>query len=114
MNAPIANFDRQVPLLIRNLEVCLRSGYSLLQTFEIIARDLPAPIGADAQWVIDEIKANRAFPQVFDQWLLRTPSRDLDLVLAMIRVQFEVGGNLADKLNLLGQVLEKRKIAPST
>jgi len=52
-----AAFDQQLPLLVRNLEVCLRSGYSIVQAFDIIAKDLPAPLGMDMQRVVDEIKA---------------------------------------------------------
>ena len=110
MNGILSTFDEQIPLLIQNLEVCLRSGYSVLQTFEIIAQDVPAPLGADAQWVVEEIKSGKPFLDVFNQWLERTPSDDLDLVLAAMNVQLEVGGNLADRLNLLGQILNKRKL----
>src|SRR5215212_8195309 len=114
MKATLTTFDEQIPLLIQNLEVCLRSGYNVLQTFEIIAQDLQAPMGVEAQHVVDAIKAGTPFLAAFDQWLERTPSRDLDLVLAAMRVQLEVGGNLADNMTLLGQIMGKRKIAAST
>lgn len=104
-----ATFDKQAPLLIRNLENCLRSGYSVLQCFEIVAQDMSEPIKSDARWLVDEVNAGKAFPDVLDNWLTRTPSHDLDLIIATMRVQLEVGGNLADKLNLLGQIFAKRK-----
>ena len=47
-------------------------------------------------------------PQALDHWLARVPSDDLNLVVATIQVQLEIGGNLADKLNLLGQIMDKR------
>lgn len=107
----ISMFDKQIPLLIRNLENCLRSGYSLKQSFEIVANDLPAPMSVEAKWVVEALNNNQAYSVVFDAWLARTPSHDLDLVLATMKVQFEIEGNLADKLNLLGQIMEKRKSA---
>jgi len=113
MNTMLTTFDEQIPLLIQNREVCLRSGYNILQIFEIIAQDVPEPMGVDAQWVVQKIKAGTPFLDVFDQWLERTPSSDLDLVLAAMSVQLEVGGNLADKLNLLGQIMSKRKLKAS-
>jgi tight adherence protein B len=103
-------FDKQLPLLVRNLEVALRSGYSLKQAFEVIAKDMPAPAGVEAQWVVDEWNNGTQFTQIFEKWLTRTPSGDLDLVVAAIRVQLEVEGNLADKLQLLAQIMEKRTL----
>jgi tight adherence protein B len=111
MNTTIAAFDKQIPLLVRTLEVALRSGYNVKQAFEILAQDMPAPAGLEAQWVLDEWNRNIHFTQIFEQWLVRTPSRDLDLVLATIAVQLEVEGNLANMLQLLGQIMEKRRLA---
>lgn len=104
-------FDRQLPLLIRNVENALRAGYNIRQSFEIVAKDMPDPAGAQARQLVDELDAGIDLPQALDNLLARIPSRDLDLVIAALRVQFEVGGNLADKLNLLAQVMDKRTYA---
>lgn len=111
MPTTTAAFDKQIPLVVRHLEVALRSGYSIKQAFEIMATDLPAPAKTEAQWVIDEWNSGQKFLQVFENWLVRTPSSDLDLVIAAIRVQLEVEGNLADTLQLLGQIMEKRSLS---
>jgi tight adherence protein B len=103
-------FDKQIPLFVRNLEVALRSGYSIKQALEIIAQDMPAPVGSDAQWVVDQWNGGKKLIQIFENWLARTPSHDLDLVLAAMRVQLEVEGNLADTLQLLAQIMEKRTL----
>jgi tight adherence protein B len=113
MMTTTAAFDRQIPLFIRNLEVALRSGHSVKQAFEIIAKDMPAPASTEAQWVVDEWNDDKKFVQIFDNWLNRTPSRDLDLVIAAIRVQLEVEGNLADILQLLAEIMEKRTLTAS-
>ena len=108
-----AAFDQQIPLLIRHLEVALRSGYNVKQSFEIIARDMPAPASSEAQWVVDQWDNGIQRMQIFENWLARTPSRDLDLVIAAIHVQLEIEGNLADILQLLAQIMEKRTLAAS-
>lgn len=108
-----AEFDKQIPMFIRNLEVALRSGYSVKQAFGIIAKDMPAPASKEAQWVLDEWNAGKQSLQVFENWLIRTPSHDLDLVIAAMRVQLEVEGNLADTLQLLGQIMQKRTFKTS-
>src|SRR5690242_8451910 len=108
-----AAFDQQIPLFIRHLEVALRSGYNVKQAFEMIAQDMPAPASSEAQWVVDQWNDGKNYMQIFEDWLLRTPSRDLDLVIAAMLVQLEIESNLADTLQLLGQIMEKRILAAS-
>jgi tight adherence protein B len=108
MTATTALFDRQLPLLLRIFENTLRAGYSMTQSFEIIARDLTDPAGSDVRQVVQDITNGMALSEALDRWLIRTPSGDLNLLIALIRVQLEVGGNLADKLNLLAQMLDHR------
>jgi tight adherence protein B len=94
--------------MLRTLENAMRGGYNLVQAFEKVADDVPAPVGKEARAFVDELKGGKPIQDCLDAWLKHTPSADLDLVLAALRVQFEVGGNLPDKLNLLGQIMEKR------
>lgn len=103
-------FENQIPLLLRNLENALRAGYSLKQAFGIVAADLPAPMGAEAAALVAELDSGVPLPQALDDWQKRASSSDLELVLATIRVQFETGGNLADKFSLLSQIISKRSI----
>jgi len=102
--------DKQIPLFARNLELALRSGYNLKQALEIIAQDMPSPANTEAQWAVDELNRGVNLPQLLNDWTIRTPNRDLDLILAAIRVQLDVEGNLADKLQLLSQIMEKRTL----
>jgi tight adherence protein B len=108
-----AAFDKQIPLFIRNFEVALRTGYNVKQAFEMIAKDMPAPASSEAQWVVNQWKDGKEFTQISENWLTHTPSRDLDLVIAAMRVQQEVEGNLADTLQLLAQIMEKRTLKAS-
>lgn len=108
MSNEIEKVNKQIPHMLRTIENAMRGGYSLVQAFEKVASDVPAPLGTDAQTLVDELKNGTAMPSALDNWFKRTPSADLDLVLAALRVQFETGGNLPDKLNLLGQILEHR------
>ena len=99
----------QINDLIRNFEVCLRSGYSISQAFEILAKDLADPAGHELKSVSEELKNGAKLDKVLDDWLERSPNSDLDLFIATIKVQREVGGNLADKLRLLNQIMTHRK-----
>lgn len=110
MTTELEKFEAQIPLLLRVLENSLRAGYSLKQALEIVAKDLPAPAGREVQQVLSDLNDGIALPAALAGWLRRVPSHDLDLVAATVNVQLEVGGNLADKFNLLGQILNKRAL----
>jgi tight adherence protein B len=102
--------DTQIPELLRVVEVALRSGYNIKQALEIVVKDVEEPMRSEAQSVLDEIGKGVAIPAALTNWVARTSSTDLDLVVAAFQVQFEVGGNLADKLNLLAQIFGKRTL----
>lgn len=102
---------KQIPQLIDQLELCLRSGYSLRQAFSILADDLQAPIAIELRWLAQTIDAGVALPSALDTLVARVPHGDMDLLVAAIKVQLEIGGNLADKLGFLGQLLAKRQLA---
>ncbi|MCB0036908.1 MAG: type II secretion system F family protein, partial [Anaerolineales bacterium] len=68
------------------------------------------PIAAEVQQLLDEVEAGKSLMQALAEWPVRTQNRDLDLLVATIKVQLEVGGNLADKLQLLAQIMEKRQL----
>jgi len=109
MSSSYSDYKHQVNELIRNFEVCLRSGYSLIQCFEIIGNDLEDPIGSEAKKVSEQLKTGVKLNNALDNWLEHSPNGDLDLFVATIKVQQEVGGNLADKFRLLNQILAHRK-----
>lgn len=103
--------EEQMPLVLRNVEVALRSGYSVKQALEIVSRDMEGPAQAETQQVLAALTDGRALPDALEAWRQRSPSPALDLFVATLFVQQETGGNLADKLQLLAQILAKRKRA---
>lgn len=105
------SIDEQLPELMRHFEVALRSGYSLRQAFGILAQDLPQPIAVEAKQIADALDSEAPLLPTLDGWVQRTASRDLDLFVAAIKVQLEVGGNLADKLKFLQQLLAQRLLS---
>ena len=103
-----ADLDKQVTELIRHFEVCLRSGYSLGQCFGLMGKDLRGKVGAEAAIVAAHLSQGTGLDAALTQFQQSVSHPDLDLFVASIRVQMEVGGNLADKLRLLNQILAQR------
>jgi tight adherence protein B len=106
----MSEITQQLPEFLRVMEVALRSGYSLPQGLKMVIQDMDGPLVAEVQRVLDEMQAGTPLPQAFNQWLDRTPSRELDLIIATIGVQLEVGGNLADRFQFVAQLLPKLRL----
>ena len=109
MQSMTERFEEQLPELLRAVEDSLRGGSSVQQSFEALVRDIPHPAGEQVCLLVQEMQSGVSQEQALDHLLARVPSGDLDLVVAVIKVQREIGGNLADKLNLIGHVIRTRK-----
>ena len=101
-------FNNQLSDCINLLVNGLRSGYSMLQAMETVARELPAPISEEYTRVIQEVGLGLTSEQALNNMLRRIPSDDLDLMITAINVQHEVGGNLAEILDIISYTIRER------
>lgn len=86
----------------------LRSGYSVLQAMEAVSRELPAPISVEFGRIVQEVQLGISLEQALQNMLRRIKSDDLDLVVTAINVQREVGGNLAEILDVISFTIRER------
>ncbi|MEW5988919.1 MAG: type II secretion system F family protein, partial [Chloroflexota bacterium] len=86
----------------------LRSGYSVLQGMEAIATELPPPVSKEFERVIQEVRLGLSLNQALSNMLRRVPSDDLDLVVTAVNIQREVGGNLAEILDIISYTIRER------
>jgi tight adherence protein B len=101
-------FNNQLGDAINLLANSLRSGYSLLQSMETVAKELPPPISIEFTRVVREIGLGLSNEQAMNNMLRRIQSDDLDLMITAINVQHEVGGNLAEILEVIGHTIRER------
>jgi tight adherence protein B len=86
----------------------LRAGYSLLQTMELVSRESADPIATEFRRVVREIGLGVSNQEAMHNLLRRVPSDDLDLLVTAINIQHEVGGNLAQILQIIGHTIRER------
>jgi len=86
----------------------LRAGYSTLQAMEAVSKELPSPISEEFRRVVQEMQLGITMERALDNLLRRIPSEDLDLVVAAVNVQREVGGNLAEILDTISHTIRER------
>lgn len=102
------NFEQQLPDTLSLWTNALRSGYSALQSMEAIARESGEPTKTEFHRVVQEVQLGIDMGDALDHMLERVESEDLDLVITAVNINREVGGNLAEILNVIGHTIRER------
>jgi tight adherence protein B len=101
-------FNSQLGDTITLLANSLRSGYSLLQSMEMVARELPEPMSEEFTRVTREIGLGLSNQEALGNLLRRIQSDDLDMMITAINIHHEVGGNLSEILDTIGHTIRER------
>lgn len=104
----LKSFGNQLGDTIGMVANSLRSGYSFLQSMELVSREAPAPMSQEFRRVVQEVGLGLSTSQALDNLLKRVPSDDLDLLITAVNIQQEVGGNLAQILETIGHTIRER------
>jgi tight adherence protein B len=107
-SARLKKFDSQLPDVLDHLQGSLRAGYGLLQAVEWVSRQLPNPAGAEFDRVIREVQLGRGLMDALESMVRRIPSDDLALIVTAIKIQYEVGGSLAEILETVAHTIRER------
>jgi tight adherence protein B len=86
----------------------LRAGYSVPQAIALVARESPEPTAAEFSLAAQEISVGVGLADAVRHMAQRTANSDYELVSIIVRVQHEVGGNLAQILDSVSETLRER------
>jgi tight adherence protein B len=104
----VKKFNNQLGDTITMLANSLRSGYSFLQSLDLVSREAPQPTATEFRRVVQEVGLGLTTETALDNLLKRVPSDDLDLMITAVNIQMEVGGNLAQILETIGHTIRER------
>lgn len=104
----LKKFDNQLGDMLNLVVNGLRAGFSTLQAMEAVSKELPEPISGEFRRVVQEMQLGIPMEDALDHLLRRIDSEDLDLVITAINVQREVGGNLAEILDVITFTIRER------
>lgn len=89
----------------------LRTGYSFMQSVDMVSREMAKPIGEEFARVLKEMNLGVTTEDALNNMAKRVNSEDLDLVITAVLIQRQVGGNLAVILDsIAGTIRERIKI----
>jgi len=104
----LQTFEAQLADSVVMMANALRGGFGFQQAMETVVKEMPPPIATEFDWCLREM--NLGFSQ--EEALLhlgeRVKSEDLDMVISGIIIQKQVGGNLAQILDNIGDTMRDR------
>src|SRR5205085_200067 len=104
-----AKFMAQLPDALQLLSGSLRSGYSLLQGVEAVSQEAQEPMSTELRRVLIEARLGRPLEDSLQEAADRMGSADFDWAVMAVRIQREVGGNLAELLDTVGETMVQRE-----
>jgi len=104
-----SGFERQLPDTLTLLASSLRAGFSLMQGLEAVAQETTDPMRKELQRVFTEVRLGRSIEDALGDAADRMDSDDLRWTVMAIRIQREVGGNLALLLDTVADTMVKRE-----
>jgi tight adherence protein B len=103
-----AKFEQQMPEAMEILARSLRAGHTLQATLELVAQEIPAPLGKEMRITYDEQKLGLSVTQALRRMGDRVASQDLRYFVTAVLIQSETGGNLAEILENIGNLIRER------
>jgi len=99
-----AKFPDAIELLVRGL----RSGLPVTETLNVVASEIPGPVGVEFRAIVDRIRVGRTMDEALQETADRLGTPEFQFFCITLAIQRETGGNLAETLSNLSDVLRKR------
>jgi len=86
----------------------VRAGHSFLQALDQVAKEISDPSATEFQRVVSEIRLGRGVDDAMVAMADRIESEDLRWAVMAVNIQREVGGNLAEVLDIVATTVRER------
>ena len=100
----VAKFPDAIELLVRGL----RSGLPVTETLSVVAQEIPGPVGVEFKLVTERMRIGRTMEDALQETADRIDTAEFSFFCITLAIQRETGGNLAETLANLADVLRKR------
>ena len=97
-------FPDAIDLLVRGL----KSGLPVTETFQVVSQELPGPVGEEFKGVVERIRIGNTMEAALQESAEMLGTPEFQFFCITIQIQRETGGNLAETLANLSDVLRKR------
>ena len=98
-------FADAIDVIVRGI----RSGLPVSECLGIIARETPEPVSTELRLLVEGQQVGMTLKQALERAARRMPTADMKFFAVVLNLQQHTGGNLAETLNGLSNVLRGRK-----
>jgi len=102
-------FERLLPDVLMLVATSLASGFSLMQALDSVAKDAAEPCAKEFSRALAETRIGADVSDALDHVATRMDSTNMRWTTMAIRIQREVGGNLAETLRTTATTLRERE-----
>ncbi|MEB3197241.1 MAG: type II secretion system F family protein [Candidatus Sericytochromatia bacterium] len=107
-NQRLAEFLDQFTDALSMMANGVKSGQTVLQTFESIATDFSDPIRGEVTEVLQELRMGVPLDVALAAWAERIPLEELEIATTALIVQRQTGGNVAEILDTVAETIRQR------
>ncbi len=104
-NAFTSNFAEAIDVITRGI----RSGLPVGECLNVIAREFEGPVGEEFTMIVEGQRLGMGLDDILARALQRIPTPEFKFFAIVLQIQKQTGGNLADTLENLSEVLRDRK-----
>ena len=104
----VANFNARFPDAIDLLVRGLRSGLPIAETLQAVSTEIPGPVGVEFRQVIERVRIGKSMEAALQDSADTLGTPEFQFFCITLAIQRETGGNLAETLANLSEVLRKR------
>lgn len=102
------SFNGQIEDALTLISNSLKSGYSFLQAVEMVARETPDPMAIEFKKVLRETSLGLSLEESLNKLGQRMESDDWDLIVTVVVIQGQTGGNLSEILESISSTIRER------
>ncbi len=104
----MAEFEEQFPEALEFLARSMRAGHAFTVSMGMAGDDTPDPLGTEFRQSYNEQNLGASVEEVMKNLSKRVPLIDVRFFVSAVLMQREVGGNLAEILDSLAEVIRER------
>lgn len=104
----LARIEAQLPDALAMVSGALRAGASLAIALDNLVKEQPAPISQEFEILTQEQRLGVEFEVSLANMEKRIPMQDFRMLTTALRINREVGGNLAETIESLGETLRRK------
>lgn len=104
----MTRIEHQLPDALDLMSRAMRAGHAFPNALKMVGDEMSDPLGAEFRTAFDEVNFGIALPEAMQNLARRVPSTDLRYFVVAVLIQRETGGNLADLLTNISNIIRDR------